>query len=63
MHAHSVSHRLSQVSSSPNISGVAMMGDGFIVSSGRGEMHLTEVLSGAKTTRSNVAWDYHLIGG
>ena len=52
---------LTQAAPMSDVSGVAMSGDTFIVSSGSGTLRLIGAQTPVRSVRSNVAWDNHLI--
>jgi hypothetical protein len=52
---------LSNDAAIPDVSGVAMMGDSFIISSGNGDMARFPLHTETKASRSDLSWDNHLV--
>lgn len=55
------SRHLSNDAAIPDVSGVIMLGDSFIVSSGNGDIARFALSSEANTSRSDLSWDNHLV--
>lgn len=55
------SQRLTNNCSIPDVSGVTVVNDSFVVSSGNGAMIQIGNLAGPRSTHSDLAWDNHLI--